>query len=365
MGRKLVTSALICVLSVSTGCAPTSQVPKIDPELAKAEAYKQRVAALRWRAEQSARVYDVAFRLMESNAELCGERLAYRAGVMFHTLENYEDDWHEPARDEFGVGEYPTILHTVPDSPARNAKLLLGDEVLKINDMQLAKGVSSTEVLVKQIGESEGERVTLSIRRGNEEQDIAFEPIQACDYAVHILEDDTVNAYADGEQVFTTTGLIYFVDSDDELALVIGHELAHNTRGHIDAKRGNALIGVLVGTLIAVTTGIYMVDPYTLLAAEAFSQRFEAEADYVGVYMTTRAGYDVSDAATFWRRMATIHPDAIHLPGSTHPSTATRFLAIESATEEVRLKSEGNLPLVPEESTTAEIIGESPDEKSE
>ena len=83
--------------------------------------------------------------------------------------------------------------------------------------------------------------------------------------------------------------------------------------------------------------------------AAAFSQEFESEADYVGVYHAARAGFDVSNAATMWRRMGTKNPRSISLLGTTHPSTAKRYLAIEKAVQEIELKRQAGLPLVPEE----------------
>ena len=84
------------------------------------------------------------------------------------------------------------------------------------------------------------------------------------------------------------------------------------------------------------------------VGALAFSQEFEAEADYVGVYHAARAGYDTRKAAYFWRRMAAAHPRAIGLQGTTHPSSANRFLAVEAASKEVAEKRAGGTRLVPE-----------------
>lgn len=83
--------------------------------------------------------------------------------------------------------------------------------------------------------------------------------------------------------------------------------------------------------------------------AEAYSQPFESEADYLGTYYAARAGYNVSEAANFWRRVDIEHPKAIHANhDSSHPSTAERFIRIEEAAEEIAHKLENNLQLVPE-----------------
>ena len=104
-----------------------------------------------------------------------------------------------------------------------------------------------------------------------------------------------------------------------------------------------------MGAAVSVLSGVDVTDFGAQTGARAFSQDFEAEADYVGVYHAGRAGYDVRKAASFWRRLGASHPAAIHLAGSTHPSTAKRFLALEQAVAEFERKREKGLPLLPDE----------------
>ena len=61
-----------------------------------------------------------------------------------------------------------------------------------------------------------------------------------------------------------------------------------------------------------------------------------------------RGGYDVSQALHLWRKMAAENPASIHLAGTTHPSTAKRFVALGAALEEIRLKQENGAPLIPD-----------------
>jgi predicted Zn-dependent protease len=55
---------------------------------------------------------------------------------------------------------------------------------------------------------------------------------------VVLSESDAVNAFADGEKVVITKGMMRFVENDRELSLVIAHEMAHNAMGHTDNKLG-------------------------------------------------------------------------------------------------------------------------------
>lgn len=172
-------------------------------------------------------------------------------------------------------------------------------------------------------------------------------PEKLCDYPFHVEDNDEANAFADGTRVIVTTGMIRFTN-DDELALLLGHEMAHNTMEHQKKGQANQLAGALVGAVFGAILGVDLSGTGARIGGMAYSQEFEAEADYVGVYYAGRAGYDVSGAANLWRRIAARYPSSIHLAGTTHPSTAKRFIAIEKAAEEVATKRSRGEPLVPE-----------------
>ncbi len=90
-----------------------------------------------------------------------------------------------------------------------------------------------------------------------------------------------------------------------------------------------------------------MSDITTQMAAQIFSQEYELETDYAGVYYAAHAGYDVSEAVDFWRRMAVEHPGSIDFRGISHPSTAIRFLAIEGTVKEINEKETSELSIMP------------------
>ena len=92
--------------------------------------------------------------------------------------------------------------------------------------------------------------------------------------------------------------------------------------------------------------------------ATAYSQAYEDEADYIGLYFLARADQPLDAALTFWRRMAAEHPEAIEERNSTHPSSPERFVRLSKTIEEIRAKQLAGEPLKPvirerEERTTA------------
>ena len=125
--------------------------------------------------------------------------------------------------------------------------------------------------------------------------------------------------------------------------------MAHNTMRHLDAKKANAAAGLVGDVALAILTrGAYRTSSISDAASRAYSQEFEAEADYVGLYMLANSGYSIDDAPKFWRRMAAANPGNIKgTHTSTHPSTSYRMVALEEAAKEIDEKRRLSSSLVP------------------
>jgi len=170
----------------------------------------------------------------------------------------------------------------------------------------------------------------------------------SCHYPVEMVDDQAVNAFADGKKVYIPVGMIRFAENDDELALVVGHELAHNTLNHVGKQVGNRAIGTVFDLLILATTGVDTFGTFGDAGSQAYSQSFESEADYLGMYIVASSGYDIDKAALFWRKMAIEHPGAIAKRyDSTHPSSPERFTALSATLKEISEQQEQGLTLMP------------------
>jgi len=108
----------------------------------------------------------------------------------------------------------------------------------------------------------------------------------------------------------------------------------------------------MLGSLLDIVAAAYGVNTqgaFGNAAARAHSQGFEAEADYVGLYIMARSGRDIDNSPRFWRRMAASHPGSIQRSGAaSHPATPERFLAMEKTIKEIKKKERLGEPLVPE-----------------
>jgi len=152
-----------------------------------------------------------------------------------------------------------------------------------------------------------------------------------------LIEDDTPNAFAlPGGKVGVHTGLFKVVQSTDQLAAVIGHEIAHATARHVSERMSRE---ALVQTGVAVLGGATGSGAGTsqMLAAAAtlgltlpFSRAQETEADEIGMMYMARAGFDPRAAVALWQRFAAAGGDKPPEFMSTHPADQTRIERLEA-----------------------------------
>lgn len=175
-----------------------------------------------------------------------------------------------------------------------------------------------------------------------------------CYFYFHYASTDRdINAYASGDEIIIARGMMRFIENDDELAGVMGHEYAHNVMGHIDASLDNQVTGNMIGLVLDSVTGNYAAFDSVnasregaVIGALSYSESFEAEADYVGLYVLARAGYDITRMPNFWRRMSVENPDGVY-NGGTHPTHPERFVALQKTVAEIEEKRRNKEPLIP------------------
>jgi len=165
-------------------------------------------------------------------------------------------------------------------------------------------------------------------------QAVAMRPDSArWDWSVEVIDEPkTVNAWCmAGGRMAIYTGLILKVDpTDDELAQVMGHEIAHALANHTAEKMSMSMasqIGVMAAGIASDTPGQTM----AMAAAAAAlainlpnSRAAEAEADRIGIELAAKAGYDPRAAATLWQKMATVGGSSPPAFLSTHPGPEQR-----------------------------------------
>ena len=161
-------------------------------------------------------------------------------------------------------------------------------------------------------------------------------------WQVNLIDSKDVNAFCmPGGRIGFFTGILTSLKlTDDEVAAVMGHEIAHALREHSRekmAKQGLTNAGARIGG--ALLSGIFGIDPGitgTLanygaqFAGLKFSRDDEREADLVGLDISSRAGYDPRAGIALWRKMAALNQRAPIELLSTHPGGETRIRDMEA-----------------------------------
>jgi hypothetical protein len=241
------------------------------------------------------RVALVGYRLALAGAPLCADRYPL-TGMLFHHLAEYEAADRPLMIGRYGLDRGPGVLTVLAGTPAARAGLVAGDVLLAVNGRLLPTGASvaaepKREKWRRLADESEAELETalrqgpaeLRVLRAGGEVTLRLGSIPACLGRVRLARSTQVNAFATGRTVVMTLAMLRFLRSDDELAVVLGHELAHNIFGH-PATRSEE--GILRGLGIKASAA---------WKREEFADRF-------GLRMMAAAGYDLDAAIPFWRR---------------------------------------------------------------
>lgn len=163
---------------------------------------------------------------------------------------------------------------------------------------------------------------------------------QNWDYRVFV--DDSPNAFVlPGGRVGVNTGLFKVIQNDDQLAAVLGHEIAHNQYNHAGqraTRTGLAQFGLSLGARLLgrndpeLTSRIarYGGAGAQLGILLPFSRNQELEADRLGVDYMARAGFRPSQAVTLWRNFQGARASSAPQFLSTHPNDATRIQRLEA-----------------------------------
>ena len=172
----------------------------------------------------------------------------------------------------------------------------------------------------------------------------------------------TLNAFAlPGGKVGFYSGLMNLAGpSDDEIAAVMGHEIAHVTSRHGGERQSQAMLAGLGGAALQIgarnsdNRDLYLLaySSVSTLGILKYSRDHETEADTVGLRYAARAGYDPRAAVTFWRKMeAASSGPSVPRFLSTHPPTQDRIANLSALAvplmpvyEQAKLRIEGGSP---------------------
>lgn len=355
---------LIAVLAAASCASVEYAAP--DPDDLVVEAYQQKLQreAIELQLARRARLYDLAWPVLRENAALCPDTKT-SIGVIMAGREEFGafvggigDDYLKL----LGYDDDVTVLHAMAGSPAAEAGLAAGMVVTAIDGETVEPGPAEPVVgrIVDSLNEDDG-MVEISVAEAGSDRVISISGVETCAAPVKMSTSDAINAMAATGDIVIHAGMVRAAD-DDTLQFVIAHELAHIALEHRPKVIRNAVLSgaVVYGPVLYVggalaDTALRLsgnqrpgsLASRSLAASIPYMNRFEAEADYVGLYMLARAGGNIEAAPELFRLFATEKPNSTWLL-YTHPITPERFAAVEAAVREVEAKIEAGQDLVPE-----------------
>ena len=158
-------------------------------------------------------------------------------------------------------------------------------------------------------------------------------------WEVNVISSPELNAFCmPGGKIMFYSGLVQKLDlSDDEIAVVMGHEVTHALREHSREQVSQALAARAAIDISAALLGLGQNSAdlagavYQALIATRFSRADESEADRIGLELTARAGYDPRAGISLWQKMMRANggsspPEFL----SSHPAEANRVQQIQA-----------------------------------
>lgn len=226
------------------------------------------------------------------------------------------------------------------------------DQLIYISEeKEIALGIAGFREVLKSAPLSRDPEVTLMVNRvGQRIAKGANKPEYVWEFAV-IEDDDQVNAFAlPGGKVAVFTGILKYTKTEAGLATVMAHEVAHALQRHGAERYSRGILEQIgqLGALAGAAAGgvdpglaIGAMSAYGVGVALPNSREQETEADFIGLQLMAKAGYDPREAVPFWERMSGCPrkmigkfcfrtQNAVPEFLSTHPSDVTRINQIEA-----------------------------------
>jgi predicted Zn-dependent protease len=235
-------------------------------------------------------------------------------------------------------------LNLVPDFMIREMAFTQYDSVVKASPTLTQ--YDNRAQMVTRVGSRIQQAVEAYMTQNNINKDL-----KNFKWEFNTIQENIINAWCmPGGKVVVYTGLLPVTQTEEGLAVVMGHEIAHAIARHGNERMSEGLLIGLGGMVLEealknkkqetqlLFLGLYMIGSNLALALPN-SRMQESEADKLGLIFMSMAGYNPEEAIPFWQRMATNNKGG-KLPEflSTHPSDETRIKKLSTIIPEVKLK---------------------------
>ncbi|MEK6765202.1 MAG: M48 family metallopeptidase [Planctomycetota bacterium] len=313
--RIIISTVLVTSLFIN-GCANTGP-PLSQNELKKLEKEIETLATEIY-INDLVRVWKVGFGVLSILPEEAFRKRAVIGALILDNAENIAKYYNLPTEDGC------VVIGVIDNYIADLAGIRQGDIIKEIE----GKGIKGSSHVTFEADKL----ATIIVERNGTRLSFNVKPKETPYVRISLKQTGTINAYAKFTGIQFTSGMVHFVEDDDELAVIMGHELAHLTSKHLPK---NISMAALCGTLGGLT------GPFAPLTTQAlyapYSRGNEREADYLGLIYAHNAGYNIEKGVKLWKRFA------LEIPKSrsksflrSHPASPERILRVKKVVELIK-----------------------------
>lgn len=318
---------------------------QLPPSISQSPQHTQQRAALSSLTARQERLYRVAAPLLVSNAVLCKSNARPLLGFTAKNQYSYSADMIDAAKELLGLDERLQVMSVLAGSGAARAGIRHGDILQTVQEQNLPQGPNAESEAAHQLATvvRNVTELQITVLRDGKPLRLQVPLTLACAYSIDLGNADYVNAYSDGRRILVTRGMLDYLQSDAELAVLLAQEIAHNTLRHAQSLQMKGTVAAVIDKLLPLKPDL------TSLAGSAgiktMPVQMDIEADRLALYMLARAGYSAAIAATTWQHLA--QNTAPNSYTALHPWTDERLALLQATTEEIRQKQLAKKPLVP------------------
>lgn len=236
-----------------------------------------------------------------------------------------------------------TSCATVPLTGRKQLSLVNESEVMSLSLSQYDQFIKSNKISSNKVETDRirrvGNRIAVSVEEffSNNGQHAYLDGYK---WEFNLIEDKAVNAWCmPGGKVVVYTGILPLMKNDAQLAAVMSHEIAHAVARHGGERMSEQLVAQGAGAALSVALSQKPKETQQLALAAfglgtqvayllPFSRTHEYEADELGLYFMSMAGYDPAQSVDFWKTMAANNQSKTLVLLSTHPLDANRIARI-------------------------------------
>jgi len=293
------------------------------------------------------RVYRIIAPLIVKNAVLCKTAARPLLGFTAKNRYSFPAELRDAAVARLGKGDELRVVQVLEGSGAQRAGVQRGDALLSIAGKSLPLGLQAeTETarllapLLKQTTE-----VDVQVLRNEAPVTLKVALTTACAFTVDIGNAPHVNAYSDGRRIMVTAGLLAEV-SDQELAVILAREIAHNVQLHANTMQTRATMASIIDTLLPLKPDLSGFAGSAGL--KTMDEKLDQEADRIALYMLARAGFNPTLAVETIERLARRYPATVlNSYTALHPWNEERKRQMIDTVSEIRKRQASKKSLVP------------------